>query len=55
MFPALDTERALLATTVAAVVAAAALLIGTGGRLGYHPPRDLGHLAGTAPRNRLPA
>jgi membrane protease YdiL (CAAX protease family) len=56
MFPALDVERALLATTVAAVLAAAALLVGTGGRLGYAgPPRDLGRLAGTPPRNRLPA
>jgi membrane protease YdiL (CAAX protease family) len=55
MFPSLDTERALLATTVAAGLAAAALRFGTGGRLGYVPPRDVAPRTGSAPRNRLPA
>lgn len=56
MFPALDVERALLATTVAAGLAAAALLIATGGRLGYvSPPRHLEPVAGNAPPHRLPA
>jgi membrane protease YdiL (CAAX protease family) len=35
MFPALDAERAMLATMVVTVVAATAVLVGTRGRLGY--------------------
>lgn len=38
MFPSLDAERSLLSMTVAAVIAAAALLFATRGRLGFPGP-----------------
>ncbi|MBY4212957.1 CPBP family intramembrane metalloprotease [Rhodococcus fascians] len=39
LFPALDTERAMLSLAVAAVVAAMVVIVGTCGRLGYDAPR----------------
>jgi membrane protease YdiL (CAAX protease family) len=43
MFPTLDTERVMAATTVVAALAAVVVLVGTRGRLGYRPDPGTGH------------